>query len=73
MNAEFVFEPADTDGRSSFAEEQTQAEAAASVRFGAGQHQQDFSAAVGNESLDAVEIPAALGILKGPQFACLQI
>ena len=73
VNAELVFQPADVHGRARFADEQAQAETAAAIGLAAGQHEQDFAAAVGDEPLDAVQEPVALVVLEGFEFDGLQV
>ncbi len=62
MDAELVFNAAHQQPRAAFADEHGQAAAVLGALFGAGQHQVDFGAAVGDEPLHAVEEPP-VGVL----------
>ena len=57
MDAHLVFQTTDIDRLIRLHQEQREAAGIFAVRFGAGQHQQDLGAAVGDEPFDAVQEP----------------
>ncbi len=71
--SEFVFESANVNGRPPVTDEEAKSESAASVGFATGHNEQDFTAAVCDETLDTVEEPVAVVILKGAEIDRLQI
>ena len=73
VDAQLVLQVADLHPLRPLGDEQAQAAAVGDFRLAAGQHQQDFAAAVGDEPLHAVEVPVALLVLEGPQPHGLQV
>ena len=60
VDAELVFEAADRHVLVAFVEEHRQAAGVGRALFAAGQHERHLAAAVGDEALDAVQVPVAV-------------
>ena len=73
VDAELVLETADLDPRPLLDEQAAQAPPVGEFGLGAGEHQQDFAAAVGDEALDAVDVPLAFGVLIADGLHRLQV
>ncbi len=73
VDAELVFEAADLHVLVALVEEHRQAAGVGRALLGAGQHERDLAAAVGDEALDARQAPDAVVAERGLELDVLQV
>ena len=73
VDAHLVLDAADDQLRALLADEHGEAAAVGGAFLGTGEHQVDLGAAVRDEALHAVEVPLAVGVLRGFQAHGLEV